>query len=214
MEGSPSTAKLSVWRGGSGETGGGGLRTITLSTWGSDPVSKHHHCAGLRGVTQCPQHSPTFVGGLPCPPTSVTGDSTPVPNNHNHEGRTSPCLQVPAWLHFGVSPHIPKHRDSRTFGGGREGGSLPVCGDHCTSVCGGHCVPQAQPQCLSGGREGGKDPHIYKYHLFWVMQGGEEGVITPVPRHHHSSSLGGHNPGPQIQGQPHDPPLPFLPIPS
>lgn len=121
MEGSPSTAKLSVWRGGSGETGGGGLRTITLSIWGSDPVSKHHHCAGLRGVTQCPQHSPTFVGGLPCPPTSVTGDSTPVPNNHNHEGRTSPCLQVPAWLHFGVSPHIPKHRDSRTFGmwGGR-----------------------------------------------------------------------------------------------
>lgn len=135
-----------------------------------------------------------------------------MPNNHNHEGRTSPCLQVPAWLHFGVSPHIPKHRDSRTFG--MWGGRVTPClwGSLHLSLWRSLCSPSTATMPIWGG--GGKEPHIYKYHLFWVMQGGEEGVITPVPRHHHSSSLGGHNPGPQIQGQPHDPPLPFLPIPS
>lgn len=161
--------------------------------------------------------SPTqsyFCRGPPLPPQLQLQEIQPqCPITTTTRGGQAPASRYQLGFTLEFHPTSPNTETVAPLGCG-EGGSLPVCGDHCTSVCGGHCVPQAQPQCLSGGRGGGKEPHIYKYHLFWVMQGGEEGVITPVPRHHHSSSLGGHNPGPQIQGQPHDPPLPFLPIPS
>lgn len=100
-----------------------------------------------------------------------------MPNNHNHEGRTSPCLQVPAWLHFGVSPHIPKHRDSRTFGGGggKEGHSLFV-GITAPQFVGVTVFPKHSHNAyLGGGRGGGRNPTYTNTTYFGSCRGGKRG---------------------------------------